>query len=613
MRWHVNFGLAMAALLTVAVPVPAQVTVGENTSLNLTGNLDFGYSGSYGDSSGSGHGINIGGQGQLTGSYYNPNFLSFRFLPYYNRSQNNSTSQSISDSSGFTGEADFFRGSHFPGAISFSKTFDASGQFGVPGLSGFTSHGGGRSAGITWSALVPNFPTLTASYSSSSDHSEVFGASGESQSQSRILNLQSLYSIDGFRFNTVYTRQSLDANFPELLIASQSPTATSYGSNSINFQVNHKLPLNGQWDATLGHTSFSGDTHSGDQTNNNDGSNNLFGTGVVLNPVSKLSLSFNTNYNTNVYATLQQQILQAGGGIYEQNREFSASALSLNSFAFYTLTRHISLTGNWGHQTQYFGGETKSVSRYGGSANFNYSQKFLGSFTFSVGLVDLANQTGNQGTSLIGNVNFSRRIHGWEVGSGFNYSQFVQTLVGTYTTSNYDYNGSFRRHFRSGLYWSGSFLEHHSGFTQFAGAGNHSESYNTSFIVGRYNLNGNYSQSGGTTILTPTGLVSPPGVPPNLGNQYQFAGKSFGVGAGATIKRAYWTMSYSKSNGDVISGTNPSSFASTALNMRLQYRLRKLYFNSGFTHFQQSFGATGTQPINFNTYFVGITRWFNVF
>ena len=158
MRWHTNFEWKLAGLLFLAVAAAAQVTVGDNLNLNLSGDLSFGFSGSYGENALSSHGLNIGGQGQFGGFYYNPNFLSFNVQPYYNRSQNNSSSQSISDSSGFRSQVNLFQGSHFPGSVAFDKTFDSSGQFGFPGIAGFTSHGGGRSFGITWNALLPHSP-----------------------------------------------------------------------------------------------------------------------------------------------------------------------------------------------------------------------------------------------------------------------------------------------------------------------------------------------------------------------------------------------------------------------------------------------------------------------
>jgi hypothetical protein len=614
MRLQFNIAFGLATLLLLAFPVAAQLDVGDNTNFNLSGNLSFGYNGSFGDTVNSGHGIAVGGQGQLTGSYYNPNFLSFRMQPYYNRSQSNSNFQSISNSSGFLGQVDLFRGSSFPAAISYGKSMEGSGQFGVPGLSGLTTHGGGQSFGLTWSELLPDLPSLTANYSSNTDHSEIFGNSGETHSSSRVFSLQSLYTIDGFHLNGNYMHQLQQANFPGIF-AGQATTDTSYSSNTLSLQATHKFLLNGEWGGGISHSSFGGDMRNGNLTSNNDGSNNLYNTGVTINPVPKLSLSFTSNYYSNVFATLQQQFLLAGGTPFRNTQDWSASALSLNGFAFYTLTSHIAVTGNWGRQTLFLPEGTRAVSRYGGSVNFNYAQNFLGSFNFSVGAVEMANEAGNQGAGLTGTINYSRKINGWELGAGFNYSQYVQTLFATYTTSSYKYDASVRRRFGDGLYWTGSFFANHSGLTQFAGMSNRSEGFNTSLLVRRYSVNATYTQASGTSILTPGGLVEvPTGVPSDLLSQeFQYRSRGFGFGGSATMKRWLWTTNYSKSYGNAAGGSTLSAFDTRTVNAKLQYRVRKMYFNAGFTRFHQTFGALGSQPIDYNTYFVGFSRWFNVF
>lgn len=614
MRRDVQIAVTVAALVCLLVPSRAQVTVGDNVNLNLSGNLNFGYNGAFGETVGDGHGIGVGGQGQLTGSYYNPNFLAFRLQPYYNRSQSNSDFQSITNSSGLVSQVDLFRGSHFPGSVFFGKSMDGTGQFGIPGLSGLTTHGGSRSYGITWSEDLPDWPTLTASYSSNAEHSEVFGSNSEDHSTVHIFNLQSFYTIDGFHLNGLYMRQTQAADFPGL-VTGELATTSSYSSNTISLQATHRIPLNGEWGGGVSHSTLGGESFSGTQTSNNDGSNNQYNTGVSITPWSKFSFAFNTNYYTNVYATLQEQILQAGGIPLQFNQGWSTSALSLNAFAFYTVTSHISVTGNWGRQILYLPEGDRSVDRFGGSVNFNYAQPFLGSFYFSVGAVDMASEQGNQGAGLTGNVNYSKRINGWEFGAGFNYAQFVQTLLATYTTSNYKYDASVRRRWRSGLYWTGSYFGNHSGLTQIAGNSNRSEGVNTSILFKRYSLNGTYTHSNGTSILTSHGLVQvPSGIPPGvLSQEFQFGSKGFGFGATAVVRRWVVNGSYSKSNGNAFGADLFNSFQSKSLNGRLQYRVRKMYFNAGFTRFQQTFGGLGTKPIDYNTFFVGFSRWFNVF
>ncbi|MGE5736238.1 MAG: hypothetical protein ACM34E_14180, partial [Acidobacteriota bacterium] len=377
----------------------------------------------------------------------------------------------------------------------------------------------------------------------------------------------------------------------------------------------HKIFWNGEWMGGVSHSTFNGDVQSGRLTSNNDGSNNLYSTGINVNPTAKLTLAFNSNYYTNVFATLQQQIVQEGGIPFQNTAGWNSSALTLNTFVFYTLTSHIGLSGGWGRQVLFLPDGDRSTNRFSGAVNFNYAQNFLGSFSFSIGAVDMANEQGNQGAGLFGNINYSRRINGWEVGAGFNYSQYVQTLLATYTTSSYKYDASLRRRFRDGLYWSASFFANHSGLTQFAGTSNRSEGFNTSVLYKRYGVNATFTQARGTSILTSHGLIEvPSGLPPDLvSDTFQYESRGFGFGASATMKRWIWTANYSKSYGNAFGGTLLSSFDTRSINARLQYRVRKMWFNAGFTRFHQTFGALGTQPIDYNTYFVGFSRWFNIF
>ena len=77
----------------------AQVKSGE-ASVNLSGTVSAGYSDDYTNVAGSDHSIVGAGAADLSGIYYNPNFLSFDIQPFYNQSRLNSSFQSITSSSG---------------------------------------------------------------------------------------------------------------------------------------------------------------------------------------------------------------------------------------------------------------------------------------------------------------------------------------------------------------------------------------------------------------------------------------------------------------------------------------------------------------------------------
>src|SRR6266702_3671863 len=160
--------LLLLALGLFGQSARAQVQVGDDVRMNLNGSLTAGYSGSYGDQIQSNHSLNYGGDATLSGSYYNPNFLNFTINPYYNQSKADSNIQSLTDASGVIANANFFTGSRFPGYASYNYTRNSSGTFGLTGSPNFTTIGTGQGFGIGWSALLPDWPTFSASYSQGS-------------------------------------------------------------------------------------------------------------------------------------------------------------------------------------------------------------------------------------------------------------------------------------------------------------------------------------------------------------------------------------------------------------------------------------------------------------
>ena len=116
-----NIVLLLAGSFLLIPPAVAQLRLGE-TSNTLNGTLSAGYNGDFGNQGmPSDHGLSFGGTGTLSGYYYNPNFLSYGISPYVNQARDNSTYQSISDSSGVNITSSIFAGSKFPGSITYAR------------------------------------------------------------------------------------------------------------------------------------------------------------------------------------------------------------------------------------------------------------------------------------------------------------------------------------------------------------------------------------------------------------------------------------------------------------------------------------------------------------
>jgi hypothetical protein len=193
----------LAGLLLLGLPAAGQIQVGELSS-NLSGVVSAGYSADYGNDIDSSHGLSLGGSATAAGYYYNPNFVSFNLSPYYGQSRANSNFQSISDSSGVNFTSSIFSGSHFPGQISYATAYNSEGQFAVPGLPNYTTHGNSDTFGINWSEFLPGLPTLTASFQRGSNDYSVYGETANGNSDFHSLTLSSNYSIAGFNMGASY-------------------------------------------------------------------------------------------------------------------------------------------------------------------------------------------------------------------------------------------------------------------------------------------------------------------------------------------------------------------------------------------------------------------------
>jgi hypothetical protein len=602
--------IILAAAVLCGTSLHAQLTVGENTELNFSGILDFGYNGGYGEGLTSQHGVDIGGQGTLNGSYYNPKFLSFVVQPYYNRNQNNSESASLFSTSGVNASASIFSGSHFPGSISFSKAYNATGTFGIPGVQGLTTHGDGQSVSFSWSELLPDKPTLTATYTLASSNSDVYGADLRSNTNTHTLDLRSTYSLAGFQLNGYYTRLSMDGNWPDAFTLQNN--ASTNDSDNLGFYGSHTLPMHGSFMAGWNWSDY----NSGFEGTNTSGSTNNLNETITINPFDKLTFYNTSNYIGNVAGAINRDIIQAGG-LPVVSTDNGSHTFITNTGMNYQVLRNLAIQANVSQQEQWFGdGETYSATRFNGALNFGYAHRLLGLFAFSVGMEDTATEQGNSGAGLVASVDMDKRLGSWELSSDFSYNQAVQTYYAAYTTSSYSYGANVRRRFGQKAYWLGTYRGYRSGFVQYAGSGNSAENVGTSVFFRLFSLNANYSQSDGTSVYTPTGLVPlPPNVPPAItgSEAVLYNGRGYGGGFSLNaIRRMVFTVNYFKATSNTASPLSTMNNMNNMLNVVLRYPFRKMFFNAGYTRMNQDISNAGL-PLAVNTYYIGVSRWFKFF
>jgi len=598
------------AVLVMAQLASAQLNVGENTKLNAGGLFTFGYSGGYGDLIPSNHGLDLGFDGKISGSYYNPNFLSFEASPYYNQSRADSNYQSLTGAKGINGTANFFSGSHFPGAVSYHYDANSTGTLGLTGQPNFTTYGKGQGFGINWSALIPNFPTLSVGYSQGAGHSTIFGTDQQADSSTRLFNVHSNYEVAGFHLNAFFDRNSLKSTFPQFL-AGEGESVQHSSGRDLGFGVEHLLPVHGMFTLSFNRATAKSDylSTAGNNTNTSSYTDNTETATASFHPTQKLTLNVAQNYTDNLTGYLTQSIVGTGTVIPGLNLGSGSHSYTVGGGATYQFTNYLSAQSQATYYDQYFFGKSYTGSYVSGT--LNYGKRLLDMFTFSGSVVDSSNGQGNNAVGFVGTINYFHRFAGWQTSGAFSYAQNVQTILITYTTSYYNYNANLHRRIRGGLSWTAAFNGAHSGLTNQSGTSSSSRGYSTSLSFRRFNLNGNYVKSDGISLLGAGALVGPPPTP-GLNDFIFFGGTSYGGGVSATpIRRLVIAGSFSRAISNTIGGTT-SHNNTEIFDAQLQYHLRRIGLQAGVTRFTQGISAVGA-PASSTSFFVGMTRWFDFF
>ena len=601
--------------MAFALRASAQVAAGE-ASMNLNASVSAGYGDDYSNVGGSDHSIAGAGEADFFGSYYNPNFLSFEIQPFYNQSRLNSTFQSLTASSGVNASANIFGGSRYPGSISYSNTYNSSGNFGIPGLPNFTTHGNSDSLAVNWGVHLRDLPSLHFSFSNSNSDYSVYGADTQGRVHADTFALSSAYRIAGFSLNGGYQHSGDSAVTPEFL-AGESTQQNNSVANTFFFGVGHNLPWNGSISASAARYDIStqlGDPNSSDKYNTNIDTLNG---ALAFAPLPRLTVGGNTYYTDNLEGTLYNALLTAGVSVPQIEAPQSSHSLSLTGYASYDLpAQKLHFNALAERQVQTFLGISFADVSYNGTAV--YSNGLLGgTFNGDLGLTWTSLDTTHQ--SLLGvnsSVNYTHAIQHWNLAGSFGYSQDTQTVLIAYTTSGYTYNGSVGRRIRRKSYWGAYASGARSLLTGEPGSANSSQNYSTSLSLPAFNISGSYSLSSGNALLTPTGLVATPAPLPviNPAAVVLYNGRSYSLGFGSTpVRGLVLSASYAKA----VSGTNSNSQLSNNNNENMYflmtYHFRKLNFLAGYDRLVQGFSASGIPPTMVGSFYAGISRYFNFF
>jgi hypothetical protein len=596
----------------MAWPVAAQVQFGE-LSTNANGMISTGYTADYGNMTSSDHGWTVGGTGNLSGSFHNPNFLSYNATLYLNQSRANSNFQSISNASGGDVSANIFGGSAFPGSIGYSKAYNSEGNYAVPGLANYVTHGNSDTFGINWSENLRDVPSLSAGLQMGSSQYSVYGTNDEGNNKFHSFNLHSGYRLDDFTMSAFYSKGASHSLIPQV-VAGEQTTETHSDSNSSGFNVTHPLPLHGSISAGVNRSNWNSDYMGSSST----GTIDIFNAQAAVHPATKLSFTASANYSDNLTGQLYQSVIAAGEVVPGLNSNQSSNSLDLMGVASYSPGLSVQTSAFAERHTQSFLGKDYGVNSYGGSAS--YTHRLLAGAFNAAGTVT-ANSSDNTGEDTLGfstTENYSSVILGWHVNGSFGYAQNVQTLLVTYMNSYFNYSGNASRNWGR-LNLTAGAAAARTGLTNQPSTENSSETYNASVGYTPYlRASGTYSKSSGQALATGAGLVPvptpvpSPTLPSNLvtlfgGDSYSFALSS------NPEKHLILSAAYAKSISNTSSDTIASSNQNNEFNSLVQYQVRKLYFNSGYARLEQGFSASGTHPQIISSFYVGVSRWFNFF
>ncbi len=611
--------LAMAQMLVAQQQQP--LSVGENTKLDAGALATFGYQGSYGDGLESNHGLQFGFDGRVSGYYYNPNFLSFNITPYYDQSRDDSSSQSLTGSSGIIGSANFFTGSKFPGSVSFNYTRNTTSEVGLGGNGGppnltnqpnITTLGTGHGFGISWSALVPDWPTLTVAYTQGSGSGTLFGTSQDSDSSTRMFNVHSGYQFRGWGLAAFYNHNTMSSEFPQFLGGEGSTSHSS--DNDFGFGTHHILPEHGYFSANYSRASQSSTYSLDEPQNGNSGGTESYtdtteNANATFHPTLKFSWNINESYTSNLSGYLAQNLSNNGAPGAQVDLGTKPYSLTFAGQANYNFTNYLigSVQGTY-YDQHYFG---QSYTGEFLSGNVNYGKKLWDTFTFSASVIDSSGDLNNNSLGFGGTVNFFRRFKGWSTSGQFSYGQNVQTVLATYTTSGYGYSANVRRGLPHGIAWISSFSGSHSGLTNNPGSSSSSESYSTSFSMRRFQVSSYYGKSNGVSVLGAAGVVTPAPTP-GLTNYYMFNGSSYGGSiSGSPLPRLSLSGTYTRAISNTIANTDSHNNLEI-YNAQMQYHLRRIGLLSGYTRYTQGISAVGA-PATSTSFYVGVSRWFDFF
>jgi hypothetical protein len=599
-----------AGLLLLTVPLTAQLKLGEFSNSG-NGTVSSGYTADFGNQIASDHNWNVGGTANFNGSFYNPNFLNYAISTYLNQSRANSDYQSIADSSGVSFSSNIFGGSKFPGAISYSKGYNTSGNYGIPGVSSYVTHGNNDDFGVSWSLNLPRKPSLSVGYQRGNDDYSVYGANDQGNSTFHSFNLRSSYLFEGFDTTAFYSKGGSSSLIPQIISGTAGSQVQS-DSDGYGVGISHKLPLEGDVSANFNRSSWN-TSYEGQSSVGTVDIADMF---ASVRPTEKISVSGSLVYSDNLAGQLIEAVVSQGAAVPTGLGNQTSYSFDSEATASYTPAQYLQTTIFVERRAQLYDSQTYSENSYGGSITFAHKLRG-GNFTASVTLSgNTAAQSGEDSLGFATTEHYSDELDGWHIDASFNYAQNMQTLLVTYLNSSYNFSGNVRRRFDK-LTFSAGGGGSKTALTDQPGTTSSSQEYNASLGFGSLiSANASYSKSSGLALATGAGLITAPVPPSSLPSDAftLYGGTSYaGALSSSPIRGLTMSAGYSRSNSATANSGISTTNQNQQYNALIQYQVRKMGFTTGYARLEQGFGGSAGAPEILSSYYAGITRWFNFF
>ena len=625
-----QYGVPLLAVLWLTLNAWPQVQVGDNTTMGLDANAMFGYDKSFGTGTAiNSSNLDFGFNGNLTGNYYNPSFLSFRISPYYNQSRVNSDFNSIFGAKGVDAVANLFSGGRTPVAVSYGASFNSEQQLNVPGsVASYAARGDAQNFNINAGLLLNNLPALNVSYGIGRSSYDVLGSNLSGSGSWRLFGVGSSYNLWGFGLYGSYFDTHMAETLPDLVDI----------NNRLNLITDQQTAQAGAtrhlWDSANLNVNFSRNHLATESVNTpTDVTYDNFGGTLGMKPLRDMTLNIFVNYTTNLSAVLLSSILPTSAS-GTSNGTASASAptgqavlaastsaslsseyLDYGARATYSITRNLTASGGADRRSSNF--ENLHAESTTGDGGLGYShQLFGGQFGAHAGFsVSSSSVYGNNQYGNSAGISFSHSVLGWEANGGVQYTRNTAAAVLSYTQSGFSFNANASRRLVASwrLSLGANFMKNR--IDQLLPADSLSSNYSASISANKFSFGGDYSRSSGNSLQTLGGLVPTGGVPipiPTL--LVLYSGNSYAVNAAYHPTRRFhiWT-DYSHARYSTSNAASLSDSLLTRYDLRSEYFFRQLHFEAGYSHITQGIGAQFGTPASINALYVGVTRHFDIF